>query len=55
MEKPQVVTTISGGVDADSVKDSAQVVGSTELYQDDGQIRYIPMPTPDPKGEEQRT
>ena len=26
------------------------VVGSTQLYEADGQIRYIPMPTPDPKG-----
>ena len=26
------------------------VVGSTQLYEAGGQIRYIPMPTPDPKG-----
>ncbi|RYP85954.1 hypothetical protein DL770_004967 [Monosporascus sp. CRB-9-2] len=26
------------------------VVGTTQLYEADGQIRYIPMPTPDPKG-----
>jgi hypothetical protein len=28
---------------------SAQVVGSTNLYEN-GQLNYIPMPTPDPKG-----
>ena len=31
--------------------DSAgDVVGSTQLYEAGGQIRFIPMPTPDPKG-----
>lgn len=28
---------------------SAQVVGTTNLYEN-GQLNYIPMPTPDPKG-----
>jgi len=28
---------------------STQVVGTTNLYKN-GQIRYVPMPTPDPKG-----
>jgi len=27
----------------------AQVVGTTNLYEN-GQLNYIPMPTPDPKG-----
>ena len=29
---------------------TGDVVGSTQLYEADGQIRFIPMPTPDPKG-----
>lgn len=31
---------------------SAQVVGTTNLYEN-GQLKYIPMPTPDPKGKSQ--
>jgi hypothetical protein len=30
-------------------RSSTQVVGTTNLYQN-GEIRYVPMPTPDPKG-----
>lgn len=26
------------------------VVGSTQLYEANGQMRYVPMPTADPKG-----
>lgn len=26
------------------------VVGSTKLYEANGQMRHVPMPTPDPKG-----
>jgi hypothetical protein len=33
---------------------SAQVVGTTNLYEN-GELNYIPMPTPDPKGELHRT
>jgi hypothetical protein len=33
---------------SDSIS-SAQVVGTTNLYQN-GEIQYVPMPTPDPKG-----
>lgn len=29
---------------------SAQVVGTTNLYEN-GRLNYVPMPTPDPKGE----
>ena len=50
MEKQQVVT-VSGEMDSALDKDSAQVVGTTSLYEN-GQIRCIPMPTPDPKGKE---
>jgi hypothetical protein len=31
------------------VEAPAQVVGTTNLYEN-GQLNYIPMPTPDPKG-----
>jgi hypothetical protein len=45
------------GSDADSLRQltgdsTTQVVGTTELYEN-GSIRYIPMPTPNPKGTHQ--
>ncbi|KAL8367094.1 hypothetical protein RB595_000414 [Gaeumannomyces hyphopodioides] len=30
-------------------EDATRVVGTTQLYQEDGRIRLIPMPTPDPR------
>lgn len=40
--------SLTSTTDTRRMQDSAQVVGTTSLYQD-GQVRYIPMPTPDPK------
>jgi hypothetical protein len=39
------VTTVEGP--------KSLVVGTTQLFEN-GRIRYIPMPTPDPKGEDNR-
>lgn len=35
--------------DSGNNRGSTQVVGTTNLYEN-GQLRYIPMPSPDPKG-----
>ncbi|MBE7181003.1 MAG: hypothetical protein INR71_07315 [Terriglobus roseus] len=41
------------GTPSDSVvsvdSTSQQVVGSSKLYTSDRQLKYVPMPTPDPK------
>ncbi|KAL8359396.1 hypothetical protein RB601_007875 [Gaeumannomyces tritici] len=44
-EKDQVYRREAAAVD----EDATRVVGTTQLYREDGRIRLIPMPTPDPR------
>ncbi|KAL8303352.1 hypothetical protein RB597_005094 [Gaeumannomyces tritici] len=45
-EKDQVYRREAAAVD----EDATRVVGTTQLYREDGRIRLILMPTPDPRG-----
>lgn len=52
MEKQKQLYFESGADDCPlrpQLEAPAQVVGTTNLYEN-GQLNYIPMPTPDPKG-----
>src|ERR1700753_2303523 len=37
-------------IDSDGSSDQSMVIGSTKLYDESGDVRLIPAPTPDPKG-----
>jgi hypothetical protein len=50
LEKLTRRSSTSGSTKSDAESTSNMVVGSTSLYDQDGKLRLIPAPTPDPKG-----
>lgn len=50
MEKTSAEETYSDETRNGDVALVENVMGSTTLYGENGQMRFVPMPTPDPKG-----